>query len=110
LEQRVFRHLSAPMLNITFPDPEEPFDIAPYQALIFTSANGVRAFARAGSRICWKSASFEGTIPVRALRGRWGGAGVAGGLLALLAALTVLGGPVTAYTGATAAQLCDPQH
>lgn len=45
LEQRGYRHLSAPMLNITFPDPEEPFDIAPYQALIFTSANGVRAFA-----------------------------------------------------------------
>lgn len=46
LEQRGYRHLSAPMLTITFPDPAEPFDIAPYQALIFTSANGVRAFTR----------------------------------------------------------------
>ena len=47
---------------------------------------------------------------MRALRGRWGGVGVAAGLLALLGVLTVLGGPVTAYTGATAAQLFDPQQ
>jgi multicomponent K+:H+ antiporter subunit D len=35
---------------------------------------------------------------------------VAAGLLAALAALTVMGGPVTDYTGATAAQLFDPQQ
>ena len=44
LDTRGYRHLSAPMLGITFPPPEKPFDISPYQALIFTSANGVRAF------------------------------------------------------------------
>lgn len=68
------------------------------------------AFARAGSRIFWKSASVEGQVPVRALRGRTGGVVVAAGLLAALAALTVMGGPVTDYTGATAAQLFDPQQ
>jgi multicomponent K+:H+ antiporter subunit D len=78
--------------------------------ILVTTLIGVLAFARAGSRIFWKSASVEGTIEVRALRGRWGGAGVAGGLLTLLVVLTVLGGPVTAYTGAAAAQLFDPQQ
>ncbi|MBX2832159.1 MAG: uroporphyrinogen-III synthase [Rhodospirillales bacterium] len=46
LDQRGYRHLSAPMLEITFPEPEKSLDTSPYQALIFTSANGVRAFAR----------------------------------------------------------------
>jgi len=46
LETRGFRHLSAPMLAISFPATDTPFDISPYQALIFTSANGVRAFDR----------------------------------------------------------------
>jgi len=81
-----------------------------WATILITTLIGVLAFARAGSRLFWKSASVEGTIPVRALRGRWGGVGVASGLLALLAVLTVLGGPVTAYTGATAAQLFDPQQ
>lgn len=44
LEMGGYRHLSAPMLRITFPAPKQRFDISPYQALIFTSANGVRAF------------------------------------------------------------------
>ncbi len=46
LDARGYRHLSAPMLDIAFPEPEQNFDISPYQALIFTSANGVRAFDR----------------------------------------------------------------
>jgi uroporphyrinogen-III synthase len=46
LEKRGYRHMSAPMLSIVFPEPKNTFDISPYQALIFTSANGVRAFTR----------------------------------------------------------------
>ncbi len=87
--------------------PEAPWI---WGVILITTLIGVLAFARAGSRIFWKSASVDGTIPVRVLRGRWGGVGAAAGLLALLAALTVLGGPVTAYTGATATQLFDPQQ
>jgi multicomponent K+:H+ antiporter subunit D len=78
--------------------------------ILITTLIGVLAFARAGSRIFWKSASVDGQVPVRALRGRTGGVVVAAGLLAALAALTVMGGPVTDYTGATAAQLFDPQQ
>jgi multicomponent K+:H+ antiporter subunit D len=79
-------------------------------SILITTLIGVLAFARAGSRIFWKSASVEGTIPVRALRGRWSGAGVAAGLLTLLVVLTVMGGPVTAYTDAAAAQVFDPSQ
>ncbi len=46
LEERGFRHLSAPMLNIAFPAPVQPLDMTVYQAVIFTSANGVRAFVK----------------------------------------------------------------
>jgi uroporphyrinogen-III synthase len=46
LDARGFRHLSAPMLNIIFPAQAYPLDISTYQAVIFTSANGVRAFAK----------------------------------------------------------------
>lgn len=46
LEQRGYRHLSAPMLSINFPPIERPVDIAPYQGVVFTSANGVRAFTK----------------------------------------------------------------
>ncbi|WP_417803418.1 uroporphyrinogen-III synthase [Thalassospira lucentensis] len=46
LTQRGYQVMSAPMLQIEFPDQATVFDPAPYQALIFTSANGVRAFAR----------------------------------------------------------------
>ena len=81
-----------------------------WATILITTLIGVLAFARAGSRIFWKSTSVEGAIPVRALRGRWGGVGVTAGLLSLLVVLTVLGGPVTTYTGATAAQLFDPQQ
>jgi len=46
LDERGFSHLSAPMLNIIFPAQADPLDISIYQAVIFTSANGVRAFAK----------------------------------------------------------------
>ena len=81
-----------------------------WATILITTLIGVLAFARAGSRLFWKRTSVEGAIPVRALRGRWGGVGVTAGLLSLLVVLTVLGGPVTTYTGATAAQLFDPQQ
>ncbi len=44
LDARGYRHLSAPMLHISFPARQNPLDIRHYQGLIFTSANGVRAF------------------------------------------------------------------
>jgi multicomponent K+:H+ antiporter subunit D len=81
-----------------------------WATILITTLIGVLAFARAGSRIFWQSASVEGAIPVRALRGRRGGVVVAAGLLTTLAALTVMGGPVTAYTEATATQLFSPQQ
>jgi len=46
LQTRGYRVLSAPMLEIEFPAQTRPFDPTPYQALIFTSANGLRAYAR----------------------------------------------------------------
>ncbi|OSQ50007.1 uroporphyrinogen-III synthase [Thalassospira alkalitolerans] len=41
---RGYRLLSAPMLQIAFPPCPDGLDLAGVQALIFTSANGVRAF------------------------------------------------------------------
>ena len=81
-----------------------------WATILITTLIGVLAFARAGSRIFWKSATVEGIIPMRVLRGRRGGVAAAAGLLATLAALSLLGGPVTAYTEATAAQLFEPQQ
>jgi multicomponent K+:H+ antiporter subunit D len=78
--------------------------------ILITTLIGVLAFARAGSRIFWQSASVEGTIPDDAPRGQRGGVLAAGGLLAALAVLTVMGGPVTAYTEATAVQLFEPRQ
>ncbi|MDZ4111294.1 MAG: monovalent cation/H+ antiporter subunit D [Brevundimonas sp.] len=78
--------------------------------ILITTLIGVLAFARAGSRIFWKSAAVEGHIPMRVLRGRRGGVAAAAGLLATLAALSLLGGQVTAYTEAAAAQLFEPQQ
>jgi len=81
-----------------------------WATILITTLIGVLAFARAGSRIFWKSASIEGEISPRDLRGQTAGVLSATGLLAGLAALTVMGGPVTAYTEATAAQLFEPQQ
>ena len=80
-----------------------------WATILITTLIGVLAFARAGSRLFWKSAELEGEIVVRALRGRVIGVGAAAALLAALALLAVLGGPVTAWTEATAAQLFAPQ-
>ena len=77
--------------------------------ILITTLIGVLAFARAGSLLFWKSAGIEGEIPTRALRGRVVGVAAAGGLLAALALMTALAGPVTAYTDAAAAQLFEPQ-
>lgn len=46
LRNRGYRVMSAPMLHIEFPEQTASFDTTPYQALVFTSANGVRAYAR----------------------------------------------------------------
>ncbi len=80
-----------------------------WATILITTLIGVLAFARAGSRLFWKSAEIEGEIAVRALRGRVVGVGAAAALLAALVLLAVLGGPVTNYTEATAAQLFAPQ-
>ncbi|MDY6924089.1 MAG: monovalent cation/H+ antiporter subunit D [Pseudomonadota bacterium] len=77
--------------------------------ILITTLIGVLAFARAGSLLFWKSSEIGGEIPVRALRGQVLGVAAAGGLLAALAGLTVLAGPVTAYADAAAAQLFAPQ-
>jgi len=79
-------------------------------AILTTTVLGVLAFARAGSMIFWKSASVEGEIPLRSLRGRRGGVGAAAALVLVLAGLTVLAGPVTAYTAAAAQQLFAPDQ
>ena len=81
-----------------------------WATLLITTLIGVLAFSRAGSLLFWKTAAVEGEIPTRVLRGRKAGVATAAALLAGLAALTLLGGPVTAYTAATAAQLFEPQQ
>src|SRR5690606_37170331 len=80
-----------------------------WATILITTLLGVLAFARAGSRLVWTSSEIEGEIVVRALRGRVVGVGAAAALLAGLVLLAVLGGPVTAWTEATAAQLFAPQ-
>ncbi len=77
--------------------------------ILVTTLIAVLAFARAGSLLFWKSSEVEGEMAVRALRGRVFGVTAAASLLGGLALLTVLAGPVTAYTEAAAAQLFAPQ-
>ncbi|MDO9474290.1 MAG: monovalent cation/H+ antiporter subunit D [Caulobacter sp.] len=79
-----------------------------WTVILTTTVLGVLAFARAGSTIFWKSAAIEGEITLRSLRGKRGGVAAAGALLLTLAGLTVLAGPVTAYTAAAAQQLFEP--
>ena len=80
-----------------------------WSAILTTTVLGVLAFARAGSLIFWKSASVEGEIVLRALRGKRGGVAAAASLLLALALLTVMAGPVTSYTAAAAAQVFEPE-
>src|SRR5690606_32905312 len=79
-----------------------------WATILITTLIGVLGFARAGSLPFWRSAAVEGEIPTRALRGRRSGLAPAAALLAGLALLALLGGPVTDYTNATAAQLFEP--
>lgn len=79
-----------------------------WAVILTTTVIGVLAFARAGSLIFWKSAAVEGEITLRSLRGKRGGVAAAASLLLALAGLTVLAGPVTAYTAAAAQQLFQP--
>jgi len=79
-----------------------------WATILITTLIGVLAFARAGSLLFWKSSEIEGEIVTRALRGRVAGTAAAAGLLAALALLTVLAGPVTRYADATAEQLFAP--
>lgn len=80
-----------------------------WATILITTLIGVLAFARAGSLLFWKSTEVEGEIPTRALRGRVVGVAAAASLLAGLALLTGLAGPVTAYTEAAAEQLFAPR-
>lgn len=79
-----------------------------WAAVLITTLIGVLAFSRAGSLLFWKTTEVEGEIPTRALRGPVAGLTAAASLLAALALLTALAGPVTAYTRAAAAQLFEP--
>lgn len=79
-----------------------------WAVILITTVTGVLAFARAGSVIFWKSASVEGEITLRSLRGKRGGVAAAASLLLALAGLSVMAGPVTAYTAAAAEQLFEP--
>jgi len=76
--------------------------------ILTTTILGVVAFAHSGSLIFWKSASVEGEIGLRRLRGSRGGVGSAAALLICLGGLTVLAGPITTYTTAAAEQLFNP--
>lgn len=87
-----------------------PLAVWIWAAILMTTVLGVLAFARAGSVIFWKSAAQDGAIVCRSLRGRQFGVGAAAALLLMLAGLTVLAGPLTAYTAATAGQLFAPDR
>jgi multicomponent K+:H+ antiporter subunit D len=63
------------------------------------------ALARAGSVVFWKSAQIPAVAPMSWLRSVPAAALVSAGLW-----LAVLGGPLAAYTAATAAQLLAPQQ
>jgi multicomponent K+:H+ antiporter subunit D len=81
--------------------------IAIWAVVLITSLFTITGFARAGSRLFWKSAAQEGMIePPPQVRPALGFTAVAI-LLAGLGALTAGAGPVTDYMDATAAQLFD---
>ncbi|MBX9614022.1 MAG: monovalent cation/H+ antiporter subunit D [Caulobacteraceae bacterium] len=85
-----------------------PYVVWIWAVILLTTVIGVIAFARAGSLVFWKSAAVEGLMTTGTPRGSTGSLAAAAGLMAALAALTVLAGPVTRYTADTAAQLFDP--
>ena len=79
-----------------------------WAVILITTVIGILGFARAGSQIFWKSASVEGDCHASPVHGGAASMGAAAGFLILLAAATVLAGPMTAYTTATAQQLFQP--
>ncbi|MBB5747671.1 monovalent cation/H+ antiporter subunit D [Brevundimonas variabilis] len=80
-----------------------------WTVILITTVLGVLAFGRAGSMIFWKSATLDGEIALRSLRGRRGGMAAAASLLLALALLTIMAGPITRYTAAAADQLFAPE-
>ncbi|MEH6664010.1 MAG: monovalent cation/H+ antiporter subunit D [Brevundimonas sp.] len=76
-----------------------------WAVILVTTVIGILGFARAGSRIFWKSAAVEGDCHAGHVYGGGPALAVAAGFIALLAASAVFAGPLTAYTDATAAQL-----
>ncbi|GAB4261730.1 MAG: monovalent cation/H+ antiporter subunit D [Pararhodobacter sp.] len=80
--------------------------------VLVTSLLAVVGFARAGSALFWKPHDAGAPSPddfevAPGSTSGWG-LGALGVLLALVVALTILAGPVTRYTSATAAQLFAP--
>ncbi|WP_396594492.1 monovalent cation/H+ antiporter subunit D [Brevundimonas sp. R86498] len=79
-----------------------------WSVILLTTVIGVIAFARAGSMVFWKSASAVGELTALPQRQSGVSLAAAAGLIMALSALTVLAGPVTRYTAATAEQLFNP--
>ncbi|MDP1616820.1 monovalent cation/H+ antiporter subunit D [Phenylobacterium sp.] len=75
--------------------------------ILGTTVISLLAFARAGSAIFWKSAATEGQVKAGPPVSPQASAAIVATLLAALAALTLAGGPATAYLNATAAQIYD---
>jgi len=76
--------------------------------ILGTTVISLLAFARAGSVLFWKSAATPGEIKAAAVPAPVASALVATGLLAVLAGLTLAGGPVSAYLNATGQQIYEP--
>jgi len=79
-----------------------------WSLMLSTSLLAIIGFARGGSSLFWKSASFPGRLDARQLTRPALTITAAGLLLAANAALVVFAGPVTRYLDATAAQLFAP--
>ncbi|MDP1642040.1 MAG: monovalent cation/H+ antiporter subunit D [Phenylobacterium sp.] len=75
--------------------------------ILGTTVISLLAFARAGSVLFWKSAATTGEIKASAPVAPVASALVVAGLLASLAALTLAGGPVSAYLNATGEQIYE---
>ncbi|MBT9288539.1 monovalent cation/H+ antiporter subunit D [Prosthecodimorpha staleyi] len=90
----------------------DPHRVAIWSLLIGSGLPVMIGFARAGSTLFWKTAGAEGVEPAATgparvePPGRTGLATVAL-LVAALAGLTVLAGPITGHLGATARQMAD---
>jgi len=75
--------------------------------ILGTTVISLLAFARAGSVLFWKSAATTGEIKAATPVAPVASALVVAGLLAVLAALTLAGGPVSAYLNATGEQIFE---